>query len=293
MINKLCLGTAKIGMPDYGYSSTDILKNVDGFLLQSFSLGISNLDTSPRYGNSEEIVGNILRVIENKPNISTKVDKLTPNSKQNPSLMQRSIERSIKRLNIEIVDICYLHQNEIEIISDKYVHKGIEILKERRLIREIGTSVYSKSELQYTLDSGIFDWVQIPVNVLDTSYYNMVSKYDTNIKVSARSVFLQGILFNSHSIRDDIKDHTELLNTLELIDRLCSKYDVKFHQLSLAYLNQLESINQIILGTTSIDNLADHIVSAKLKLPNELLSSLETISKHPKTWTNPRYWNVL
>ena len=290
MIDKLCLGTAKIGMPDYGYSSSDVLINADEFLLESFSLGISNVDTSPRYGNSETIIGNTLRSTYNKPNISTKVDNLTPNSKHNPSLMLRSIELSINSLNIDTIDICYLHQNQIDIISDKYVHKGIEILKEKRLIKEIGTSVYSKAELQYTLNSGIYDWIQIPVNILDTSFYNMVYEYDTNIKVSARSVFLQGILLDRHSIRNNIKDHLELLNTLELIDRLCNKHNINIQQLSIAYVTQLERIDQIIVGTTSINNLADNILSTNLRLPNDLVISLEAISECSKAWTNPRHW---
>ena len=291
MIDKLCLGTAKIGMPNYGYSSKDILINLDEFLSDSFSLGINNVDTSPRYGNSEKIVGNTLKAMTNKPNVSTKVDNLTPDSKQNPSLMVQSIKLSIKKLNIDTIDICYLHQNEI--ISDKYVHKGIEILKERSLIKEIGTSVYSKQELKYTLECGVFDWVQIPINVLDTSFYNIINEYDTNIKVSARSVFLQGILLNRHSIHNNIKDHLELFKTLKLIDRLCIQHDIKFQQLSIAYLTQLEKIDQIIIGTTSIDNLEDHVLSTRLKLNEDLIFSLETISQHPKTWTNPRYWNVL
>ena len=65
------------------------------------------------------------------------------------------------------------------------------------LIREIGTSIYTKSELQYTLESDMYDWVQIPVNILDSSFYNMVLEYDKKIKVSARSVFLQGILLTA------------------------------------------------------------------------------------------------
>ena len=290
MTNKLCLGTAKIGMPDYGYSSTDALINADEFLFESLSLGISYIDTSPRYGDSEKIVGNILKTLSNKPGISTKVDNLIPGSKQNFDLMLHSISSSIDNLNIDSIDICYLHQNEIDIISDVYVHKGIELLKEKNLIKEIGTSIYSESELRYTLESGIFDWVQIPINILDTSFYNIISEYNTNIKVSARSVFLQGILLNRRSIRDDIKEHSELLDTLELVDRLCIKHGINIKQLSIAYLSLLERIDQIIVGTTSIDNLSDNILSANLRLSNDLITSLEAISERPKTWTNPRYW---
>ena len=290
MTSKLCLGTAKIGMPDYGYSNTDTLVNADEFLFESLSLGINYIDTSPRYGGSEKIVGNILKTLDNKPGISTEVDNLIPGSKQNSDLMLHSILSSIDNLSIDSIDICYLHQNEIDIISDVYVHKGIELLKEKNLIKEIGTSIYSESELRYTLESGIFDWVQIPINILDTSFYNIISEYNTNIKVSARSVFLQGILLNRHSICDDIEEHSELLDALELVDRLCVKHNINIKQLSIAYLSLLERIDQIIVGTTSINNLKDNILSTDIVLSNNLITSLKTISKQPKVWTNPRKW---
>ena len=292
MTNKLCLGTAKIGMPDYGYSNTGILVNAGEFLFESLSLGVGYIDTSPRYGSSEKIVGDVLKTLGDKPGVSTKVDNLIPGSKQNSDLMLHSILSSIDNLNISSIDICYLHQNEIDIISDVYVHKGIELLKEKNLIKEVGASIYSESELRYTLESGIFDWVQIPINILDSSFYNIISEYDTNIKVSARSIFLQGILLNRHSICDDIKEHSELLDTLELVDRLCVKYNINIKQLSIAYLSQLEKIDQIIVGTTSVNNLKDNILSTDIILPNDLIASLKIISKHPKTWTNPRNWKT-
>jgi aryl-alcohol dehydrogenase-like predicted oxidoreductase len=290
MIDKLCLGTAKVGMPNYGYSSSDISIDGKDFLLQSLSLGISSIDTSPRYGNAEKIIGTILRTRDKRLNISTKIDNLVPYSIQNLDLMLHSIEHSLKSLNTDIIDICYLHQNDMKIISDKNVHKGIEILKKKGLIKEIGTSVYSKTELQYSLNSQLFDWVQIPINILDTSFYNMICEISTNIKVSARSVFLQGILLNRKFISTDIKNYKELLNTLNLVDRLCAENNINFQQLSIAYLSQLDRINKIIVGTTSIGNLEDNILSSSIKLSNELINLIGKISNCSKTWTNPRHW---
>ena len=181
MTNKLCLGTAKIGMPDYGYSDGNALKDPTNFILRSLDLGIRSIDTSPRYGNSEELIGKALKLCSKKPLINTKIDNLTPNLSKTPELMLNSINDSIHKLGASI-DICYLHQNEIDIISDKYVHEGIELLKNSNLIKEVGTSVYTKEELIYTLECGIFDWVQIPVNILDSSFYQIVNKYDSQIK---------------------------------------------------------------------------------------------------------------
>jgi aryl-alcohol dehydrogenase-like predicted oxidoreductase len=287
--SKLTLGTAKLGLPEYGHSDGGVLKDPVDFILRSIDLGIKSIDTSPRYGNSEELIGEALKQCNKKSIISTKIDNLTPNISKTPKLMIDSINESIHKLGASI-DICYLHQNEVEIISDKYVHEGIRQLKNNGLIKEVGTSVYSKEELKYTLDSGTFDWVQIPVNILDTSFYHEVIKHNSNIKVSARSVFLQGILFNNQWARNSIKDHDELLRTLNIVRGLCSKFGITIQQLSISYLSSLERVNQIIIGTISDDKLINNISCEKTQLEKQLIFDINEISLSSKSWTNPRGW---
>ena len=287
--SKLTLGTAKLGLPEYGHSDGVILKDPVDFILRSIDLGISSIDTSPRYGNSEELIGKALKQCNKKTIISTKIDNLTPNTSKTPKIMIDSINESIYKLGVSI-DVCYLHQNEIEIISDKYVHEGIRQLKNNGLIKEIGTSIYSKEELRYTLDSGVFDWVQIPVNILDTSFYHEVSKYNSNIKVSVRSVFLQGILFNNQWACNSVKDHDDLLRTLNIVRELCSKFGITIQQLSISYLSSLVRVNQIIIGTISDDKLINNISCEKVQLDKQLICDINEISLSLKSWTNPRGW---
>jgi uncharacterized protein len=290
MNKKLCLGTAKLGMPDYGYSGDNTLKDPEIFILESLRLGIDSIDTSPRYGNSEEIIGKVLKYTSTKPSINTKIDNLVANSNKNPILMMDSISRSIAKLNVDSIDVCYLHQNDINIISDKYVHEGIHSLKRDKLIKDIGTSIYSKEELLYTLESGLFDWVQVPINILDTSFYHTICNHDANIKVAGRSLFLQGILLDQESILDDISDNSELLNLLEYVNEICSNNGLNIVELTLSYISFLDRVDQIIIGTTSIVKLRDNILFTKIELKKKLISIINSISRNNKSWTNPRLW---
>ena len=63
---QLTLGTAKLGMPSYGYSDGHGLADPVNFILRSLSQGIRFIDTSPRYGNSEELIGEALRLSKKK-----------------------------------------------------------------------------------------------------------------------------------------------------------------------------------------------------------------------------------
>ena len=287
--NQLTLGTAKLGMPGYGFTDGYTLSDPVNFILRSLGRGIKFIDTSPRYGNSEELVGKAIKLSEMKPFISTKIDNLVPRSDKTPHLMMNSINRSLGKLNAPI-EICYLHQNEIEIISDKYVHKGIKELKNRNLIKEVGTSVYTQEELIYSLECGIYDWVQIPINVLDTSFYNLASNHISAVKIAARSVFLQGVMFNHERARKNINDHKELLDSLDQLRSLASDFGITIQQLSVAYLSSLEKINQIIVGTISDDKLSENMASLKIQLNESLIASIEKIASKSKPWSNPRRW---
>jgi aryl-alcohol dehydrogenase-like predicted oxidoreductase len=289
--NKLALGTAKLGMPEYGFSDGCSLDDPIEFILRSLDLGVEFIDTSPRYGNSEELIGKALKRCNYKPIIATKIDNLESNVSKTPELMLNSITTSIQKLKTN-VDICYLHQNQLEIISDKYVHDGIKLLKNNNLVKEIGTSVYSVEELIYTLDCGIFDWVQIPVNILDTSFYRIVSEHESNVKVSARSIFLQGILLNEQWVRESVKEHGELLTQLNRVAELCSSFGLTIQQLSIAYFSSLENINQIIIGTVSADKLMENLKSFNIRLDKQLTSAIDEISHSSKPWTNPRSWQL-
>jgi len=288
---QLTLGTAKLGMPAYGFSDGYALTDPVNFILRSLNQGIRFIDTSPRYGNSEELIGEALRLSKKKPSVSTKIDNLVPQSCNTPNLMIKSVNESISKLNAPI-DICYLHQNEIEIISDNYVHEGIKILKNSNLIKEIGTSVYSQEELIYSLDCGIYDWVQIPVNILDTSFYHIANNHVSEIKIAARSVFLQGAIFNNPRSRINAKYHHELLDTIDQLQKLCTDFGLNIQQLCVAYLSSLDKINQIIVGTISDDKLIENMASIKMQLNKSLIASIEKISVKSKPWSDPRSWKL-
>ena len=120
-----------------------------------------------------------------------------PNRSDTYKTMLESVKSSLKKLNIEKLNICYLHQNEINIISDPYVHDGINQLKKDGLISKVGVSLYNFQECEYAIDSGIYDYIQIPLSVFDVTFYDRFIKDNSYpVRFVARSLFLQGVLVN-------------------------------------------------------------------------------------------------
>ena len=288
--NKISLGTAKLGVENYGFSSNDLPKDKIKFLEKSFNIGIKSLDTSPRYGNSERIIGNFIDKTKQRPFVSSKIDGLKKNDNHSPRKMIESVKRSLDRMRIPFLDVCYLHQNDLDIISDPYVHEGLIELKEIGLIKNCGTSIYKFEELDYTVESALYDFIQVPINILDTSYYDRIIDYQTEIRIIARSIFLQGIFFHPASIKEKIKENKLLLQYLQKITTICESYGFDLNIGCIAFIHALERIEQLIIGTSSIENLKSNFGSLNQELNKDTIDEIYEISKDPKPWTNPKDW---
>lgn len=289
----ICLGTVKLGIPDYGFSSTkesEVFAPMV-FLKQVASQGVRRFDTSPRYGKSEEVVGRFIAQNHSLPIVSSKIDSLESGQKETPEIMINSVRSSLGKLNLKSLDICYLHQNELEIISDPYVHEGIMELKQKGLIRHSGVSLYSFEECEVAIKSGIFDFIQLPINAFDLSFYkNFVQRNSTPIRFAARSLLLQGILVNRKSISARISQSDAIIQYLKKLDELSREAGLSTLELVLGFIFSLKNIDHFLIGTTSLQNLKNNVRCLNVKLPEEICSQIFKIASPPKPWANPKNW---
>ena len=118
---KIIYGSAGFGMPEYGFSSTIKPSPSIRFLNFIYEKGLKHIDTAPSYGFSEETIGNFHQNVDKKFKIWTKVDGLSRNSHYTEDKIFKSVMTSIKKLNVKNLECLYLHQNDVEIIEDKFV----------------------------------------------------------------------------------------------------------------------------------------------------------------------------
>ena len=287
---QFCLGTAKLGDINYGFGSARSDRNINDFFEKCRQLDIYNFDTSPRYGESEKILGEYLSSLSNnKIFISTKVDNLVAKNNKSEDRIKFSLENSLLNLNIDKINILYLHQNNLEIISDKFILNSLLRLKEQGYVESIGASIYSEEELKFVMDCEIFDYVQIPIHILDTYFYNIIVRSKSKIRIVARSIFLQGLLMNLEKGKN-IKPYNELCNAMKKLDKILKDYDLELRNVLISYIFSLNKLSSVITGTTSLHNLDQNFSNSRLLLNNEILEKLNNLSKDKALWTNPRYW---
>ncbi|MGD9659635.1 MAG: aldo/keto reductase [Porticoccaceae bacterium] len=109
-------------------------------------LGINLLDTAPAYGNSEERLGKLLAGQRERWLICTKVGEEFCGGQSSydfsPRHTRLSVERSLKRLAFEYLDIVLVHSdgNDLDIINDIGTLETLASLKAEGKIRAYGMS---------------------------------------------------------------------------------------------------------------------------------------------------------
>ncbi len=125
--------------------------------------GINYLDTAHRYmnGANEEIVGTVMKTKRDKVFLSTKMPK------QPYQEILRLMEVSLKRLQTDHVDLCFLHNNSTtaEILNEDYL-KAFEEMKRKGMTRFIGISTHqNQAELiDAAIKTGVWEAVMVGYN---------------------------------------------------------------------------------------------------------------------------------
>tara|TARA_B100000427_G_scaffold59169_1_gene46537 strand:+ start:36 stop:815 length:780 start_codon:yes stop_codon:yes gene_type:complete len=150
-INVSCLG---LGTVKFGRNhqvrypekfSLPSLEELEGILNRTRELGINFLDTAPAYGDSEEKIGHVLRGRSDWI-ICTKVGEDFANGQSSfnfsGSHAQKSIQRSLKNLKTDYLDIVLVHSNgdDETIIDNTDCLETLARLKEKGIIRAYGMS---------------------------------------------------------------------------------------------------------------------------------------------------------
>lgn len=289
---ELILGTAKLGLPDYGiHGASKSPVDPRTLLTQAFERGVTKIDTAPRYGNAEQLIGDFHQTTQERFRVTSKAEGLSPGSKQSPQKLYESVMRSLDILGVECLDTLYLHQNEFKIISDAYVHEGLNALKEKKMVQKVGVSVYANEECSYAASSTIYDTVQLPVSILDSVMYEGFAKtQQSGVEFVARSVFLQGIVFRRDKILGNIRDGEAVVSYLHELDAICERYGMNIGDVAIAYVRHCQALSGFIIGASSVEQIVSALDATQCAMPSEMYREIFELSARPRAWTNPRNW---
>lgn len=263
------LGCSRLGSV-LGASAQDSEK----LLRTALDQGIRFYDTSNIYaqGESEQLLGRIMSGQQDVV-ICTKVGKYLPLSKRlllpfksvikqlvgnndilragirssrargmptnwNPGYIQKSVEKSLQRLNRDYIHVLMLHSPSAEIVRQGDAIGALVKLKSSGKIGAVGVSVDDVSTAMAALADPHVEALQLPLHPGDLSYdFVLKTAYERGIVVVAR----------------------EVLGGPNVIGKAMLIGDIVTQRLK--QVTELPSVSLALLGTTKVKHLEEAIVS--------------------------------
>ena len=291
MNNKIILGTVQFGL-DYGINNKlgkPNFKQSCEILSKAFDNGITTLDTAEAYGDAHNIIGGFHNI-----NPSKKFDIITkiPHGSDLTNIYQK-VCNYLKDLNVDCIDTLMFHSFDtyIKSLND---FKLVSKLIDNNLVNKIGVSVYNNIQIEKLLDNEKIKVVQLPFNLFDNT--NRRGEYIKKLKEAGkithtRSAFLQGIFFKNPMDFNFIV--RKLSNELTFLNQLSDKYNVPIGSFALNYCLSQKDIDQVIIGTDSINQLEQNIEFTKLDLEDSLLEEINSIFIKNEKLLNPSLWDKI
>ncbi len=161
-VSVLGFGGAEIGYEGIAAETVEKLLN------RALDAGLNLIDTAECYETSEEMIGQVTSHRRDEFYLSTKVGhpRGVGSEDWSPASILESIERSLRRLKTDRLDLVQLHTCSESVLKKGDVIAALETARERGYARYIGYSGDS-SAAKFAVESGAFDTLQTSVNIAD------------------------------------------------------------------------------------------------------------------------------
>ena len=295
-LSQLMLGTAQFGLP-YGIankSGQPPYEAVLDILTAAHEGGINCFDTGVTYGTSEEVLGKALAELGLKDKFVaiTKVRHMADDfssAQAADEFVEESITGSLRRLGLDVLPICLFHAEN----NFRYVESLLK-LKEKGLVRHIGSSVMTPQTTAGIIASGHAEALQIPTSILDHRFtrggiFNEAKQ--RGIAVFVRSVYLQGLaLIPEEEIPDDI---TAVIPVRRQLQNLAREAGLGMEELAARYVLSLPGFTCAVVGMETVQQVRHNVtLFSKAPLEPTLVQAIETIVPNlPDNILRPNMWS--
>lgn len=202
------LGTSDLSISIIGFGCMSLKENSSDnrlILQQAFDSGINFFDTADLYdkGKNEELVGAALKSIRPKLILASKVgnkwkeDGTGWNWNPRKEYILQAVEKSLKRLQTDYIDLYQLHGGTIEDPIDETI-EAFELLKQQGKIRHYGISSIRPNVIREYVSRSKISSVMMQYSMLDRRPEEtcLPLLQQNNIGVLVRGSIAQGLLID-------------------------------------------------------------------------------------------------
>tara|TARA_B100000378_G_scaffold214109_1_gene177156 strand:+ start:69 stop:1052 length:984 start_codon:yes stop_codon:yes gene_type:complete len=315
-ISEVSLGCWAIG-GDWGHVSEEAAKEV---LKNSFENGVNFFDTADVYGDgrSEKLVGEFINSISERIYVATKAGRrINPHEASgyyDIDLMESFVDRSLKNLKVETIDLLQMHCPPTEVYSSNSTYQMLDTLVEKGKIQNYGFSVQTVNEAVECIQRPNTKSIQIIFNMLrlkPSENFFKIAK-EKNIAIIVRVPLASGLLtgkmnsssafpendHRNYNIKGDAFDVGETFSgvdfhkALELIEeyKFILPNGITLSQLALKWILMHEEVSVVIPGAKNKEQLIQNISASAVSSIDNLMGKIQDIyNKHLKDDIHDRW----
>jgi len=217
-----------------------------------FEHGGQAIDSSPMYGNSEMVIGELLKSVTSKDNLFA-ATKVWADGKESGI---KQMQKSMAYMGVKVMDLMQIHN-----LRDWQIHiKTLRDWKEQGIIRYIGiTTSHGKhhEELERILKTEPLDFIQFSYNILDrtTDQRLLPLAGDKGIATMINRPFQRGSLFRK------VKG--------KALPPWAAEFDcASWGQFFLKFIGSHPDVTCIIPATTKLKHMVDNMAAGFGRLPD-------------------------
>jgi len=297
-VSRICLGCLSFGNPNEWYLGLDEARPL---VQRALDLGINFFDTANAYskGRSEEITGELLKDYRDDVVIATKVYFAMGDGPNDRGLSRvhilRQIERSLKRLQTDYLDLYQIHRWDYDTPIEETLHI-LDNLVHQGKVRYIGASSMWAWQLSKAL------WTSDRLGLV--RFESMQNHYNLAYREEEREIIplcqdqrmglipwapLGGGFLTGKYKRGQPVDTPRSRNTLlgeryfqpedfdvvERVEDIATDKGVKPAQIALAWQFHKDYITAPIVGVSRIEHIEDAVEALDVKLSPDDIKRLE------------------
>jgi voltage-dependent potassium channel beta subunit len=275
---------------------------------KAYELGINSFDTANVYakGEAEKIVGEALRRYPRESYVlATKVFWPMGDGPNDRGLSRKHVfeqlHASLKRLNLDYVDIYYCHRYDPETPVDETLRTIDDLVRQGKVLY-VGVSEWTAQQIQEAL--GTADKYLLDRIVVNQPVYNMFNRYiekeiipvceQNGISQIVFSPLAQGVLTGKYKrgeklpegsraadpksntfMNDLLKD--EVLIKVEQLQNVANELGIKLSQLALAWVLRQPNVASALIGASKPEQVEENVKAVDVDLSDEVIEKIEEI----------------
>lgn len=305
-INRIGLGC--MGMSEF-YGSFDERESINT-LQKAVDLGVNFFDTADMYGSgaNELLLGKALKNRWKDVVLATKFGVMRGQNSEflglngKPDYIKKACEDSLKRLNIEAIDLYYMHRQDPDVEIEEIVGAMAELVKQGK-VKHIGLSEVSPETLRRAHAVHPITAVQTEYSLWSREPEEEMFKVCEELGVTfvAYSPLGRGFLTGNITSRNDLEKGDfrlgnprftdeaikKNLEFVEIVEKIAESKGVTKAQIALSWILHQNDEIVAIPGTRKIRRLEENLGALHVELTKDDIATLE---RHlPKEATGARY----